>query len=324
MKTQAIIATTHIDAHNEKLTREALEKAAESVNSGNKPVLMLDHDITIPPHGKMLCARVEKRDDGEYQLVSEEEIFEETEWLLFNDGTRLFREESKSNRTPFVDRYEGFQSDCYEVSVDAINFDSFESQDAFFSEVKSPTDVDFTHGEFGRKAAIPDPEIIIKLAQTIVAYLLVTDAVKKIADKVLDKVGDAIADDVVKFYEFTKATIVKYAKYVRPRGRPITYIFVVPRQPQIEFVARTSDPNLVLSAIVIEKLKAAMSNAEHLEKTLGAAQIQYLLNEKGEWEFNYLLTKTGGVVGSEKAFSNRSRKFEMMFPAEKSSKRKKQ
>ncbi|MDO8673296.1 MAG: hypothetical protein Q7O66_17965 [Dehalococcoidia bacterium] len=70
IQTQNIIATTHIDAQNERITPEALEKAAELVNSGNKPSLLLDHDITIPPYGKMLSAKVEKREDGEYQLIT--------------------------------------------------------------------------------------------------------------------------------------------------------------------------------------------------------------------------------------------------------------
>lgn len=323
MRTQTIVATTHIDAHNERVTREALEKAAESVNSGKKPLLLLDHDITIPPHGKMLSARVEKREDGEYQLVSEEEIFEKEVWLTLDDGTKLFREESESNNAAFTDRYDGFRSEGYEVSVDSANFDTYESKDAFFDEVRSATNIEFTHRAFGRKAAIPDPEIVIKLAEAVIAYLLAKDVVKKVADKVLDKIGDAIADDVAKFYEFTKTLIVKYAQYVRPRGRPVTYLFVITRQPRIEFVARTSNPDLVLAAIMIEKLKVAISNAEYLEKVLGATHIQYLLNENGEWEFNYLLTKTGGVVGSKKAYSNRIRKIELMFPEEKSSKRKK-
>lgn len=318
MKIHSIIATTHIDAHNERFTREALEKAAESVNHGNKPLLMLEHDMTIPPHGKMLFAGIEKRDDGEYQLVSEEEIFEEAEWFLFEDGTRLFREESKNDWTPFVDRYESLISDGYEISLDVVNFDSFAAAKTFIEEVKGLTKTDFTDSGFGRKAAVPDPEIIIKLAETIAAYLIARDVVNKLADRILDEVGNAIADDAAAFYAFAKTIIGRYARYARPRGRPITYVFVVAKQPRIEFIARTNDPDFVLSAIMIEKLKAAISKTEHLGRTLGAAKIQFLLDESGEWTFNYLLTASGGVVGTEQAFSNRARKLELLLQDERS------
>ena len=316
MKNHSIIVTTHLDAHQERFTREALEHAAESINHGNKPLLLVDHDITIPPHGKMLSARVEQREDGEYQLISEEEIFEEAEWFLLSDGTRLYREESKCNLAPFVDRYASFESESYEVSVDTINFESLEAREAFFDEVRSTTVTNFDDSGFGRKALVPDPEIIIKLAETIAAYLIARDVVNKLADRILDEVGNAIADDAATFYDFAKAIIGRYARYARPRGRPTTYIFVVAKQPRIEFIARTNDPDFVLSAIMIEKLKAAVSKTEHLGRTLGAAKIQFLLDESGEWTFNYLLTATGGVVGTEQAFSNRARKFELLLPDE--------
>ncbi len=39
MKIQGVIATTHVDAHNMKLTKEALESAAVLINGRKKPRL---------------------------------------------------------------------------------------------------------------------------------------------------------------------------------------------------------------------------------------------------------------------------------------------
>jgi hypothetical protein len=322
-KISSIIATTHLDAHNEIISREALEDSAESVNKGNKPLLTIEHDVTIPPYGKMLTATVEKQDDGEYQLVAESEIFDDAEWSSL-DNVKLFRQESKTNSSSFVDEYAGILPDGYEVMVGRINFQSSDIENTFFSEAKESTDLEFTYNDnILRKAAIPDPEIIIKLAQSLISLLLARDILKIVVDKTLDKVSDKVTDDFAKFYEFVKTTILKYAKYAHPKNRPITYVFVVPTEPRVELVAKTSKPNFVLDAITLEKIRDAIENAEHFEKIIGATKIQFLLNENGDWEFNYLLTKTGGVIGTEKAYSNRAKKFELLVSKTQKTKHKK-
>jgi len=62
----------------------------------------------------------------------------------------------------------------------------------------------------------------------------------------------------------------------------------------------------------LDRLKEALSNAGHLQETFGAARIQYLLNNNGEWEFNYLLTANGAVIGTEKSFDRRTKRIELL------------
>jgi hypothetical protein len=318
---KSIVATTHIDRQNTRITREALEGAAESVNNGNKPMFGTDHDVTLPPSGKVLSATVELRDDGEYQLVTESEIFDQIEELRFEDGTILYRQESILDKTPFSERYKGDDNTKgYEISIDPVNFENFDDTKRLITEIQSDTGTEFSVSEFGRKSAIPDPEIVIKISEIIVGYLLAKDVVKKVAEKVVEKLGDAFADDIVKFYSLLKSTVLKFVRYARPTGRPITYIFIVPTTPEIEFVARTTDPNSVLSALILDKLEPSIEHAKHFGMALKAVKLQYLLNENGEWEFNYLLTNTGGTIGTKKAFENRAQKIEMMIDINKKKK----
>ena len=88
------------------------------------------------PYGKTLTATVEKRDDGEYQLVAKSEIFDDAEWSSL-DNVKLFRQESKTNSSSFVDEYAGMPPDGYEIMVGRINFQSSGIENTFFSEVKN-------------------------------------------------------------------------------------------------------------------------------------------------------------------------------------------
>jgi hypothetical protein len=307
MKQEAIMATTHLDLQFQRFSRNCLEDSAQLINSGSRPVVNIEHDPTLPPMGKILEAKVEKRDDGEYQLVAIREIFERTFWAEFQDGTRLFKQESETDRRPFMDKYAGLSGD-YGITYDFVNFDSREAIELFLEEVRSQSEVEFATNVMGRKSKIPDPEIIVQIANTIATYL--------VAKKVLERVGDKLVDlalaETAKFYSFVRSAVISATKYMRPEGRPVTYVFVAPGNPTIEFIARSSAPNLVISAMTLEKLEAALSNARYFHQSFGAVRIQYLLNKEGAWEFNYLLTDTGAVIGTEKSYSRRTRFIKLL------------
>lgn len=316
MKQEAVISTTHLDRHFMRLTKGALEKAAQSINEGRRLLLTIEHDVTIPPYGKSLDARVELRDDGEYQLVVTQEVFEDILWASLQDGTPIFKQESESDRYPFADRYEDIPT-TEAVLYDYVNFASKEALGSFINDIKSQAGIEVETGVFGRKSFIPDPEFIIRISQIIVTYLIG----KKVMDKVVDKVGDKLIDlaveDITKFYSFVKSVIKSAVKYAQPSGRPITYIFVAPGNPTVEFVVRSADTDLVISAMLLEKLEKALSQANYFYESLGAVRIQYLLSEKGEWQFNYLLTGTGAVIGTERSLHQRRQRIEMLIQASK-------
>ena len=306
MKEAVVIATTYLDAHSMMMTRESLEGAAEALNNGSRQLFTVEHDATIPPLGKVLEAWVEPIEDGEYQLVVTRETFEEPTWITLPTGAKLLKQESEVDHNPFASRYKGV-SDGYELSCDWVNFESPESVQEFLDDIRNASGVDFTDSIFGRKSATPDPEFFIRIAETIGAYLVA----KKVVDKAGDKVVDLVMEDVAKFYAFVKAIAGSAIKYTLPKNRPVTYIFVVSYAPVIEFIVRSNNPNSVLSAVSMDKLEKATSDAMDLHENLGADKIQYLLNQRGEWEFNYLLTRTGQVIGTKQAYSRRTKKIEL-------------
>lgn len=75
MKTfDVVMATTHVDLHGTRFTRDSLEQAAADLNSRFIPLLH-EHDL-LRPLGRILGGTVRQRDDGEWELVAQAEMLE--------------------------------------------------------------------------------------------------------------------------------------------------------------------------------------------------------------------------------------------------------
>lgn len=70
-----ILATTHVDKHDERLTLEALESLVEQINH-QYVLLSVEHDPRIPPIGRVASAKLVRLDDGEYGVEGVVELFE--------------------------------------------------------------------------------------------------------------------------------------------------------------------------------------------------------------------------------------------------------
>lgn len=307
MNQRAVIATTHIDRHSTIITKEALDATAEQINCGHRPLLTVEHDLTIPPFGKTVKAWVQPRNDGEYELVVENEIFDQILWAELTDGTKLFKQESETDRHPFADRYEDQTADAF-LGYDWMNFDSEENIKSFIEDIRNQSDLEFSAHEFGRKSYIPDPEFLIGIAKAVGAYLIVKNVLNKTGDKVLE----LASEDIAKFYIFVKSFISSAVKYARPKNRPITYVFVIRDKPTVEFIARSTNADLVISAVSPEKLDAILVETNFIYSAFEPAKVQYLLNTEGKWKFNYLQTNTGAVIGTEESLSRRIERIEVL------------
>lgn len=307
MKIEGIGATTHVDRHNMKFTKGALEKLADDINNGSKAAgVGLDHDVTVPPMGKVSSAYVEKRKDGEYQIIITQNIFDQYTKLELPDGLIVYKEELPDDKRPFsLNNYEDVPKKLL-IHTDHVNFETEKEYDEFIKDVKEAGE--FEEEEYFRKSVLPDPELLITLTHGLITYL----AGKKIIDKTADKIIDKMTDDISNAYDALKKAVLSYAKYAIPKNRPITYIFEVPGDPIIEFIVRTTDANIALSAILPDNISSCFKKADHLLHSLTAEKIQYILNDNQEWEFNYLLTKNGEVIGTPASHKRREKRMELL------------
>lgn len=104
---KGIIATSHVDAHNEVMPVETLETMVEQVNRQYIP-MGIEHDPRIPPQGRLVSAKVVKLEDGEYGVEGIGEIFEpEDSYELKDDGREipLHRQDDSSLHIQFDRNY---------------------------------------------------------------------------------------------------------------------------------------------------------------------------------------------------------------------------
>lgn len=307
MLLRSIGATTHVDRHNMKMTKEALDSAAKQINGEACPTVGLEHDVTLPPLGKTLKGTVEPTKDGEFQLIILQEIFEKVTSVKLPDGGTAIMQESEIDKRPFIT--ESKQLDKIHLAYDIVNFSSQNEIDEFQNTIKETVDDKFFEQKnIFRKAILPDPELVIALSKGLVAYL----AAKKIIEKAGDKIIDKIVDDLAKFYDLTKIAVTHFIQYAIPKNRPVTYIIDAPGMPHIQFVAVTNDPNQLLTAIIEEKLKSRFAHADELKRLFGVNKVQFILNSEGNWDFNFMLTDTGAVIGTEACFRRQARRLELL------------
>lgn len=302
MLVKGITATTEIDRHNCRLTREMLEDFADSINnSGSVPIFGMNHDRTIMPLGKVISAEVLPMDNGEYKIETTKEIFEEEYFIELEDGTKLILNKSSHDERPFAE--ENYDLNDTTVSIDFVNFenkkDIYEIQELVekYNAINKMTE---------RKAFIPDPEIIFQIGNGIVGVLLT----KKVIDSVGDRVLNKLLDEVDRFYALTREFIVKYSKLVIPKNRPQTYVFKMRDDCNIELVVVTTSPDEVMESIEKEKLKSINDKLNDLRQHFTPSKIQFIY-DNGNWNFNYLCTYKGEVIGTEKSYKRRVNVYQL-------------
>jgi hypothetical protein len=89
-KEKVRMLTTHVDLHGDKFAFEGLEPMAEAFNKNYLP-LTVEHDVRIPPIGRISSAEIVPLEDGEYAVDGTVEIFEKADTLasLAGDGRTL-------------------------------------------------------------------------------------------------------------------------------------------------------------------------------------------------------------------------------------------
>lgn len=302
-KEQIVLSSTHIDSHGMMMTKEALENAAETINSDRNPRIGLEHDMSFPPLGRITDASVVQGKDGAYYLVAYREYFDNRKETILEDGTILYKESFEKGSKPFVEA-KSEQKDIIEIHTDPENFENIESLNEFLKELKVESKIDFSEQMLLRKSIISDPELVIKLSSIIAVSIGI------IATKIPEKVGEAIGEDVAKFYKLLRTGVLGMVKRAIPKLRPITFIIEIHDDILIELLIVSNSPDEVVTAFSSDKLKFIQEKVETSKKIFGAEKIQFYYNDKKDWELNYMLTLDGSTIGTKKAFDRRDIAFQ--------------
>lgn len=279
---------------------EALNDYVEVINNPDIKIRMsVDHRADFPPKGVINNAVLKQK--GDYYYVEADYCeFEESctaEW----DNTLVI--ESFSTSFSFAD-VKSEPVNAFSISIDPNNFRTDEDYGRYIKRIREVSGDDLEIVEPLRKSADSIPEIIITLAPYFLTYQLM----KKVGDKSTDEVSSQIVEKGKEVFKTIEIALKEGFYRLIPSDRPVITIFEYPGNPHIQFVARTRDQQLILKALT--KISQAIEQIEEYKKLVDIGQIQFVLDSKGKWKFNYLLTTDGKSIGKKKTVSNRDKKIE--------------
>lgn len=306
MLTKDVLATTHIAPDGLKLARSLLDDFALEMTSGSwAHPIDVEHDPSVPPIGKTLRCHVEPLEDGEYGLVSVTEIFVDPEVIELPGGDFGFQFISKFDSRPFLP-IRSELPDNFTVSVGNGAFVSSVAKAEFEATVKEYSG--FVLGQpHIRRSLTPDPLLAIILP----AWFLTTLTAKTL-NKLSDRLSDRLADDLTRLYDVARSAAITFAKTIHNRNRLVTYVFALSGKPDVEFVAKLIDPQPLGIALTIDSVSGPIQTAIEFSKTMNASKVQFLLHESSGWQFNFLTTRNGEVIGTDASFSRLVRRIDML------------
>lgn len=298
-KYNCILSSTHVDRQGDKMMKSALDSMLPQLNGKRKPRIGLNHIRTFPPFGAITNGEVFLGQDGEYYLSAEMLYFDQQDIIKLDDGTELLKESFSEGEYPFIECEEN-EAPQLSVKTDPANYETGKDLKEIIDTAKQESGLDFKTEIFRRKALLPDPETTI----TITTILAVTLGLVK--SKVAEKVGEAVGEDLAKFYKFVSKMAVETIKKAKPANRPKSFVIEYPNSEcDIELVITTHKHDDVVTSLALEKLSSVAEKVEKL-KNLDPEKIQFVYSDNKEWEFNYLLSKTGAVIGTIKSFNKRN------------------
>jgi hypothetical protein len=118
---EAVIASTNVDSHGERMSVEALEAIVESTKRTYIPVGS-EHDPRIPPLGRIASAFIRERSDGEHEAVATMELFDGEDRAQVGDDARelLIRKHDMQGLSVSYDwthRFAQDQADIAEIAA---------------------------------------------------------------------------------------------------------------------------------------------------------------------------------------------------------------
>jgi hypothetical protein len=211
------VATSHTDLHGDVVTPEALARMATQINTSYIP-LGTNHDPRIPPHGRLISARIEVLEDGETALWAIGDIFE------------------PGDIVPFLD--DGREVPLSGVFGDQLHlvFDRTFNDEASWTAIKELSNILGNEPQIEGKKAL-EPISVLALAGTFALGGIAAGFLKKIGSDIADAVTGRLKRLIVRDHEDSER-LFSVRIYLEHDGRPIETEVIVtnPKPEELEFL----------------------------------------------------------------------------------------
>lgn len=300
---KGIAATTHTDTHGDTLSKEDLTQMAKEINDDKEACgAGVNHDLLVMPIGKTIHGEVNPMRDGGYLLEIQQELFDTFEIVKAANGERYVKSKNTIDKRPFKEEI-SYSNPKLTICVDKTNFSDDNLQK--FLEKFNHNDIEYE--ALIRKSAIPELEMVVKLISGTIFLLCAM-----VGKKTLEKLSDSISTDIESSYQIIKKAILSFVKYTKAENKPVTYVFEDNYDNiLIQLIVRTSNANKVIESISEEKLQAVGQEIAKLNHQFLINKMQFLYDEEtSSWQFRYLTTSEGDVIGTKIAFRYTKKQME--------------
>jgi hypothetical protein len=121
---RGVAATTDLDKHGERFSKESLERSVADFQAASEPEWgYWNHQMTLPPILLMTDQKVQERSDGEYELVVEGVIFEEEDFEDLHTSGIIVPEIMDDAVKDLLHSLQALPSEYLKVSYDPRNFE---------------------------------------------------------------------------------------------------------------------------------------------------------------------------------------------------------
>jgi len=201
---------------------------------------------------------------------------------------------------PFKKNYTNEEWGMSKVSVDLVNFAGVESFEGFQKDLALEDDEIDCHIQ-GRHSLTPEPfiEFVISnphLSAALAVGVWVLGRVEKFIRYTVDETSKKVADEISEAISSKVKSILRvYQKHQVEDDRPIVLKLVIPGDRDIILLSKVEDvadfPSIDLTPLVIEMEKYG-------DVLRCAQEATFARTEDGDWEFLFLKTQKGEVIGT--------------------------
>ena len=312
----ARLATTGLvkqGATTVRLTRRAIESIPDQVNGERSLPYLVEHDPYCMPIGKIKEAWVEPLED-EYVAMARIHVEDDARSALHvRSGTELVYLDFASAPKPFVQQFKKADQSLVTVGVDLANFYDKQNHAAFIDAVSSIDD-EITCEHVGRHSLVPEPLIQFVLSHPDISVALsvvgawtlkrVEKFIRYTIDETLKKIADEISDILS---AKIRKTVSLYKNCQSGDERPIQIQIIVPNDINLILLMRI-DRDEEFPSINLKKLTTEMEKYGDLLQQ--AEEVTFARTGVDDWEFQYLKTRAGEVIGSSECYKRTTERLQ--------------
>lgn len=297
-----------------ELTIESLESASELANGARSIPFTAGHDPFCMPIGKITETWGEPYED-EHALIARIYVEDDIRYLTHTaHGTQLVCLDFEDAPKPFKRAYVDIDENQIIVGADLTNFDSRQEFIEFTNDVDKIDD-EITCKSLGRLSIVPEPliqfivsnpELSSALAVGVWMLSRVEKFIRYTVDETLRKAADDLSDSLSgKIRDIMTA----YRNRQSGDSRPVLTKIVIPGDVNLILLTRTASVD-EFPDIDLTSLTEAME--EFGEFLQCAEEATFARAGNNGWEFQYLKTRSGKVIGTPECYERTIKKLETM------------